>query len=137
MKDNGLGIALPAGRIRVYQEDEDDGSQEFIGEDNIEHTPKDEKVRVEIGKAFDIAAERTQKDYRQISGRIYEQDIEVKLRNHKTTAVSIVVVDHFWGDWEITRKSTDFTKKSAREAEFIVTIEPDQEYVLTYTVRQR
>lgn len=135
-EENGLGMALPAGRVRVYQEGPDK-SPEFLGEDNIEHTPRNEKVRVQIGNAFDIVAERTQTDYRQISSRVTETDTQVKLRNHKKEAVEIVVVDYFWGDWDIIKKSHDFKKISARKAEFTVRVEPEQETVLTYTVRVR
>jgi hypothetical protein len=135
-EENGLGMALPAGRVRVYQESPDN-SQEFIGEDNIEHTPKNEKVRVQIGNAFDIVAERQQMDFRQISNRVTETDIQVKLRNHKKEAVDIVVVDYFYGDWDITKHSHDFKKISARKAEFTVHVEPEQEAVVTYTVRVR
>ncbi len=135
-KENDLGIPLPAGRVRVFQRDTD-GSQEFIGEDNIEHTPRDEKVRVTIGNAFDIAVERAQKDYRQISDRVYEQDIEVKLRNRKNEAVQIVVVEHSWGDWQITKSSLPHRKVTANKFEFDVEAKPDQEVVLTYTIRNR
>lgn len=135
-KDNQLGIPLPAGRVRVFQRD-DDGSQEFIGEDNIEHTPRDEKVRLTIGNAFDIAVERVQKEYRRISDRVSEQDIEVKLRNRKKETVTIVVVDQAWGDWEITKSSLPVRKVSASKFEFDVEARPDQEVVLTYTIRNR
>ncbi|MBK6766272.1 MAG: DUF4139 domain-containing protein [bacterium] len=135
-KDNDLGIPLPAGRVRVFQRDTD-GSQEFIGEDNLDHTPRDEKVRVTIGNAFDIAVERIQKDYRQISSTVYEQDIEVKLRNRKTEPVTVVVVDHSWGDWQITKSSLPVRKVSAYQLEFDVVAEPDKEVVLTYTIRNR
>ncbi len=135
-KENDLGIPLPAGRVRVFQKDSD-GSQEFIGEDNLEHTPRDEKVRVMIGNAFDIAVERVQKDYRQISNTVYEQDIEVKLRNRKTDTVSIIVVDHVWGEWEVLKSSLPHRKISANKLEFDVTAAPDKEVVLTYTIRNR
>ncbi len=135
-EENGLGMALPAGRVRVYQEGPDK-SQEFLGEDNIEHTPKNEKARIQIGNAFDIVAERTQTDFRKISDRVTEMDIQVKLRNHKKEAVDVVVVDYFRGDWEITRASLDFKKISARKVEFTVHAEPEQEATLTYTVRVR
>ncbi len=135
-EENGLGMALPAGRVRVYQKGPDK-SQEFLGEDNIEHTPKNEKARVQIGNAFDIVAERTQTDFRQIANRVTETDIQLKLRNHKKEAVDVVVVDYFWGDWEITKKSADFKKVSARKVEFTMHVEPEQEATLTYTVRVR
>jgi hypothetical protein len=131
---NGLGMALPAGRVRVYQKSAD-GSQEFIGEDNIEHTPKNEKVTVQIGTAFDIAAEHNQLNYRRISDRVSETDYEVKLRNHKKEAVEIVVVDRIQGNWEIIHSSQDYKKVSATKVEFRVTAEPEHEVSITYTVR--
>ncbi|MDD5088239.1 MAG: DUF4139 domain-containing protein [bacterium] len=132
---NGLGMALPAGRVRVYQDDA--GSQEFIGEDNVQHTPKNEKVRVRVGEAFDIAVERAQTDVRRISDRVSESDYTVKLRNHKTETVEVVVLDYFWGDWEVTRESVPHKKISSTKVEFRVTVEPEQESILTYTVRTR
>lgn len=133
-KENGLGIAIPAGLVRVYQQG-DDGSQEFIGEDRVEHTPRNEEMRVTVGKAFDIVVERTQKDYRQISNRVTEMDMEVKLRNRKTEAVDVTVFDHYWGDWEIIRSSLTAKKSSANKVEFSVPVGADQETILTYTVR--
>jgi hypothetical protein len=135
-KNNGLGMAIPAGRVRIYQSD-DDGSEEFIGEDNVEHTPKDEKIRVKTGEAFDIAVERVEKDRRRITDRISEVDIEIKLRNHKSEQVDVVVVDHFWGDWEILRSSHQYVKTSSRKVEFTINALPDAETVLTYTVRNK
>jgi hypothetical protein len=135
-KSNGLGMAIPAGRVRIYQED-NDGSEEFIGEDNVEHTPKDEKIRVRTGEAFDIAVERVEKDRRRITDRISEVDIEVKIRNHKLETVNIVVLDYFYGDWEILRASHEYTKTTSRKVEFAVNAAPDQEVLLTYTVRNR
>jgi hypothetical protein len=133
-KADGLGMPLPAGRVRVYMQDED-GSQEFVGEDNIEHTPKDEKVRVAVGNAFDIAVERRQTDTRRISDRVSEEAYEVKLRNHKEEAVEISVLDYFWGDWKILESSLPYEKKSARQVEFKVKVNPDEEVILTYRVR--
>ena len=133
-EQNALGMPLPAGRVRVYQKSAD-GSQEFVGEDNIEHTPKNEKVRVRVGEAFDIAVERNQKDFRRISDRVSEIDFEVKLRNHKKETVEVVVVDHFYGDWEILKSSREGKKVTAYKVEFRQTVEPEQEAVLTYTVR--
>ncbi len=135
-EENGLGMALPAGRVRVYQEGPDK-SQEFLGEDNIQHTPKDEKVRVQVGNAFDIVAERIQTDFRKISAWVTETDFQVKLRNHKKETVDIVVVDEFGGDWEITTSSQEYKKVTSRKVEFTLHVEPDREAVLTYTVRSR
>jgi len=131
---NGLGMALPGGRVRIYQKSAD-GSQEFVGEDTVEHTPKNEKVTVTIGNAFDIAAEHNQLNFRRISDRVGETDYEVKLRNHKKEAVDVVVVDHLWGDWEITHSSVEYKKVSANKIEFRVTAQPEHEVNITYTVR--
>ncbi|MBU1919737.1 DUF4139 domain-containing protein, partial [bacterium] len=133
-KANGLGMAIPAGRVRIYQEDTD-GSEEFIGEDNVEHTPKDEKIRVRTGEAFDIAVERLEKNYRRITDRVSERDYEVKLRNHKEEAVEVVVVDYLYGDWEILQSSHAYDKVSSRKVEFTIPVAPDKETLLTYTVR--
>jgi hypothetical protein len=133
---SGLGMPLPAGRVRLYQRGPDQ-SQEFIGEDNIQHTPKNEKVRVRVGEAFDIAVERKQMDVRRISPHVSETDFEVKLRNHKEIDVEIIVIDNFYGDWEITRSSLEYTKISATRVEFKVAAKSEQEVTVTYTVRNR
>jgi hypothetical protein len=133
-KEAGLGMPLPAGRVRVYMQDED-GAQEFVGEDEIDHTPKDEKVRVAVGKAFDIVAERRQVDTRRISDRVREESYEVKLRNHKEEQVEISVLDYFWGDWVVLESSLPYEKKTAQQIEFKVPVNPDEEVVLTYRVR--
>ncbi|MBI5058469.1 DUF4139 domain-containing protein [candidate division KSB1 bacterium] len=134
-EENGLGIALPAGVVRVYQLGPD-GSQEFIGEDRIEHTPRHETMRVTVGKAFDVVVEKNQQDYRQISSHSSETDWEVKLRNRKQDKIEVVVVDHFWGDWEIRQSSLPYKKVTATKVEFTVPCDADQETILTYTVRQ-
>ena len=130
----GLGIPLPKGKLRVYKEDEADKSLEFIGEDYIDHTPKNEKVRVYLGNAFDIKAERAQKDQKKLSKRSREESYEVKIRNHKEEDVSVTVVEKFWGDWEIKKSTHDFVKKDAYSAEFILPVKKDGETVLEYTV---
>ncbi len=135
-ESNGLGMPIPAGLVRVYQKSSD-GGQEFIGEDRVKHTPRDEKMRVRIGKAFDVAVERIQKDYRQITSRVTETDWEVRLRNRKTESIEVVVIDNFWGDWEVVRSSIPHKKVNANKVEFTAACEPDQEVILTYTVRNR
>ena len=135
-KEKGLGMPLPAGIIRVYKEDKS-GALQFVGEDKIEHTPKDEEVRIYLGNAFDIVAERTRKDYRRISNRIYEEDYEIKLRNHKEEAVVITVMEHFWGDWFIKSENVKGKKKDARTNEWEVPVPKDGEAVLTFTVRHK
>ena len=133
---SGLGLPLPAGKVRVYKQDRD-GSQEFVGEDQIDHTPKDEKVRLALGKAFDVVAERKQTNFRRVSDKVTESSFEISVRNRKKERVTVVVVEHPTGDWEITQKSQDFTKKDATTIEFPVTVAAGSEATVTYTVRQR
>jgi hypothetical protein len=132
-KSDGLGLPLPEGKIRVYKEDVD-GALEFIGEDRIEHTPVDEKVRVYLGNAFDIVGERTEKSQNKISKRSWEQEIEISLRNHKKETVDIVAVEHLWGDWTIQESSHPYVKKDANTAEFKVKVPADGEVKVTYRV---
>ena len=131
----GLGMPLPKGVIRVMKADTD-GSLEFIGEDSIDHTPKDEKVRIRLGNAFDIVGERTPKDRRQITKQTTEEDFEIVLRNHKSEAVTVVVTEHEWGDWEILNSSLPHTKKDANTAEWNVDVPSDGKTTLTFTVRR-
>jgi hypothetical protein len=131
----GLGMPLPKGVIRVMKADTD-GSLEFIGEDRIDHTPKNEKVRVYLGNAFDIVGERTQKDRRQITNRTTEEDFEIVLRNHKSEAVTVVVSERQWGDWDIVANSHEHTKKDANTSEWQIDVPVDGETKLTYTVRR-
>ncbi len=132
----GLGIPLPAGVVRVFQDDGRGGS-EFIGEDRIDHTPKNEKVRLVVGEAFDLVGERKVLAEKRITSRVREQDVEIRLRNRKEEAVEIKVVEAMIGDWTIEHSSHDFTKESARKAEWTVSVPPDGETVITYTVRSR
>ena len=133
---DGLGMPLPKGKVRVFKRDTD-GSIEFIGEDSIDHTPKNEKVRLTLGKAFDLAAERRVLDTQRISPLVREQTIEISLRNRKTEPVSITAVEHLWGDWEILKTSHEYEKKDAYTAEFTVNVLEDSETKILYTVRFR
>ena len=136
-KDSGLGMALPAGKVMVYQRDED-GSQEFIGEDMINHTPRDEEVKILMGNAFDLVGERKILESRQLSRYDREQDIQISLRNHKDTAVEIVVREHFYGYWTIFNNSHDYKKIDANTVEFKVEVpphKPGEELLVKFTVR--
>src|SRR6266481_2476586 len=134
---NKLGLPLPAGTIRLYKKD-DKGNQQFIGEDRIDHTPKDEDVRVKVGDAFDIVAERKQTDYKVIaSGHVYEYAYEIKIRNHKDTPVTIVVNEPIGGDWEMVASTFEAKKTAAFAAQFNVPVAKDGEATLSYRVRVR
>jgi hypothetical protein len=136
-KSSGLGIALPKGTMKIYRNDSD-GRREFIGENPIDHTPADEKVRIHLGNAFDVVGERRQTSYRSDdSRREASEAFEIKLRNHKKKEVEVRVVEHLyrWATWSIAEPSDPFTKTDSRTAEFRVKVAPDQEKVITYRVR--
>lgn len=133
-QQNKLGMPLPAGTVRLYKKDTD-GGQQFIGEDRIDHTPKDEDVRVKVGDAFDVVAERKQTDYKVISSYVYEYAYEVKIRNHKETAITVIVNEPIGGDWHMLFSSHKHEKTAAFAAQFRVPVEKDGEARLTYRVR--
>ncbi len=133
---NHLGLPLPAGRARFYRAD-DDGRPEFTGENQIDHTPKDELVHLRTGNAFDLVGERRQTQYKinKDEGWI-DESFEIKVRNHKKEPVEVRIVEHLyrWLTWEIREKSQDYEKKEAQTIEFRVTVPPDGEQVVTYLV---
>jgi len=136
-ESNNLGIPLPKGRIRFYRRD-DDGQLEFTGENTIDHTPRDETVRVYTGNAFDLVGERRQVNFRTDNARrVADESFEIKLRNHKENqSVEIRIVEHLYRrrNWEITKASHDYTKTDSQTIEFRVVVDPDKEEVITYTV---
>ncbi|MGH9767574.1 MAG: DUF4139 domain-containing protein [Blastocatellia bacterium] len=133
-KENSLGQPLPAGIVRVYKADSAAALQ-FVGEDRIDHTPKDETVRVKLGDAFDVVAERKQTDYKAIARRVFEYAYEIRIRNHKEEAVTVVVNEPIGGDWEIVNSSFPAEKTAAFAARFNVPVAKDGEAVLSYRVR--
>lgn len=135
---SGLGMPLPAGRLRINQQDSADGSLEFIGEDVIDHTPRDEDLRVRMGNAFDVVAERRQTDYRvNTSAKTLHETFEIQIRNHKETAVTVNVNEalYRWVNWEIIEASHEFEKLDARSIQFPVEVDADAEATVTYEVR--
>jgi hypothetical protein len=135
-QQNKLGMPLPAGTVRLYKKD-DKGNQQFIGEDRIGHTPKDEDVRVKVGDAFDIVAERKQTDYKVIARNVYEYAYEIKIRNHKEVPVNVIVNEPIGGDWEMISSSFEAKKTAAFAAQFNVPVAKDGESTLSYRVRVR
>jgi hypothetical protein len=136
---NHLGMPLPAGRIRVAQLDPADRSLEFVGEDAIGHTAREETVQVKLGSAFDVVGERRQLDFHiDTNAKWIEEEIEVKVRNRKADqAVSVDVRESLyrWSNWSITRKSQDYAKEDSRTIRFPVRVAPNGEAVVRYTVR--
>ena len=136
-KANKLGIPLPAGKVRVYKQDPDDKAMEFIGEERIDHTPKDEKLELRIGNAFDIVGERKQTDFKSERSRKWmSETIKIKIRNHKKEAVTVRCKEPLCRakNWRIMEKSHDFKKLDANTIAFDVKVEPDGETKITYTV---
>jgi hypothetical protein len=133
----GLGMPLPKGKVRVYKRD-DDGREQFIGEDQIDHTPKDEEARLYLGNAFDIVGERVQKDFKTYAaGRVVEETFEIKVRNHKEGAADVQVYEHpwRWAQWEITSSNTEWSKVDQSTMRFPLHIAPDGEGLVKYTIR--
>jgi len=131
---SGLGMPMPAGVVRVYQADSK-GSLQFVGEDRIDHTPKDETLKLKIGNAFDVVCERNQVDFEKIAASTYEIGYEITLRNHKTTPVSVEVNEPVGGTWKVLSSSHEWTKTSAWAAQFAVPVAADGTAVLRYRVR--
>ena len=137
-EDSGLGIPMPQGRVRVSQMDTADGSLEFIGEDTIDHTPRNEEILIKLGNAFDVVGERRQVKFNLDSNRhTMTETVEVKIRNRKAEPVDVIVREtlYRWTNWEITSKSDEYEEQDSRTIFFPVTLEPDEEKIITYTVR--
>ncbi len=134
---NKLGIALPKGKLRFYSQD-GDRQLEFVGENQIDHTPKDETIRVLTGNSFDLVGEhRMTNNTEDGSNRVTTQTFEIKVRNHKKESAEIRVVEHaiHGGNWTLTAQSQPHEKKDAQTFEFRVPLLPDEEKVITYTIR--
>jgi hypothetical protein len=133
----GLGVALPKGKVRVYKRD-DDGKEQFVGEDEIDHTPKDEEIKLYLGNAFDIVGEHTQKNFRVVvSGHVVDETFEIKVRNHKSESIEVMVYEHpwRWNAWDITDCNTAWEKVDQTTIKFPVKLKKDEEKVVTYTIR--
>jgi hypothetical protein len=136
-EENGVGAALPAGRIRVYQEDVDDAAL-LIGENRVDHTAKGEPVRIYLGNSFDLVGEHIQANFLYIASSVIEETFQIKLRNRKEDqAVQIRVLENLyrWSEWEITHSSEPFTKLNSSTIEFRVDVPSGEEKIITYTVR--
>lgn len=133
-EDQGMGMPLPKGTVRVYKEDSQ-GKLQFVGEDRIDHTPKDEELSLLTGYAFDIVGEKKTTKEERISDRCREYSYEVELRNHKDSAVTVYAVEHTSGDSELINSSHSHEQKDAYTYEFPVKVPADGEATLTYTIR--
>jgi hypothetical protein len=134
IKKNNLGMPLPKGTIRVYKEDKD-GSLQFVGEDRIDHTPKDEKFKIKIGEAFDVVGEKIQMDYKHLGYNLYEVAFEVSLRNHKKEDIKVLVEEPIPGDWEMLSNTHPYEKLQAHLIRFEVPVGKDKEVKVKYRIR--
>ena len=136
---NKLGIPLPRGIVRFYTQDAADASLQFVGENEVDHTAKDELVRLYVGNSFDLVGERKRTDYNTNNEERHwvEESFEIKIRNRKKEPVEVRVVEHLYRsvNWTITAKSQDFEKKEAQTIEFRVPLKPDEERTITYKVK--
>ena len=130
----GLGMPMPAGTIRVYQSDSKGGTH-FVGEDRIDHTPKDEVINLKIGNAFDVVAERKQIDFEKISSSVYEVEYEIVLRNHKATPIAVELNEPIGGTWRIIRTTHEYTKTDAWAAQFNAAVPAEGTATVRYRVR--
>jgi len=134
-ESRGLGMPLPKGKLRVYKADKK-GELQFIGEDLIDHTPKNEKIRVFLGEAFDIKADRVKKNVVDLGNSHRRETYEIKIKNHKDEDIVVTVVESMlgWSEWHITKSNIDYRKISAYKVEFDVSVKANAENILTYTI---
>jgi hypothetical protein len=135
-KENRLGLPLPKGKVRVYKADRS-GSQQFIGEDWIDHTPKDEKVKIKMGNAFDLVGERTQKEFRKLGASLYEVEWEISLRNHKDAAQTVTVIEPVPGDWQVMSSNHTYEKIEAHTLKYQIPVPKNGATKVAYRVRIR
>ncbi len=133
-KENNLGMPLPAGIIRLYKQDTL-GKQQFIGEDKIEHTPKDEEVKLKIGEVFDIVAERRQIDYKQLSTQLHESEWEILIKNHKEENVIVSIIEPLYGNWAVINNSHPYEKMDAFTIKFDVEVPKNKEVKVKYKIK--
>ena len=133
---NKMGMPLPKGIIRTYKHDKS-GSLQFTGEDTIQHTPKDETIRLKLGDVFDVVATSKQTDWKKISKDTYEASFRTTIRNHKSEDIQILLSDSIPGDWRILESSHKAVKTSSSLLEMALPVKKDDETVATYRVRMR
>ena len=134
--DKNLGVALPPGLARIFKHDKDK-SLEFVGEDKVPATARDERVLLYIGDAFDLVGERTQTDFKRLSNNVIEESFKIEVKNHKAEPVTIMVLEKMYrgSDWKIMQKSQNYQKLDARTIRFDVSLKPDETKTVEYRVR--
>ena len=131
-KEDNLGMPLPKGKVRIYKQDQE-GSLQFVGEDKIDHTPRDEKILLYVGDAFDIVGQRTVKDSK--SGRrSLDQDVELQIRNHKDADIQVNILEHLrYPNWKITKNSHDYEKTDAWTIDLAIDVPARKDVTVTYS----
>ncbi|MGH7324113.1 MAG: DUF4139 domain-containing protein, partial [Candidatus Rokuibacteriota bacterium] len=135
-REHRLGLPLPKGKVRVYRADAG-GSQQFIGEDWIDHTPRDERVKIKLGHAFDLVGERIQRDFRKVAARVWEVEWEIALRNHKAQDQTVTVIEPVPGDWEVLQSTHPWEKVEAHTLRYRIPVPKEGAAKLVYRVRIR
>jgi hypothetical protein len=135
-KENGLGIPLPAGNVKVYQRDAS-GSTQMLGEDKIQHTPRDEQLSLVVGRSFDIVAERKRTTYQRQGNKAYRETFEVEVRNRKDVSETVHVLERHYGQWGVIQKNMEFEKLDANTIQFVLTLQPGESKKIVYTVETR
>ncbi|MDD4224152.1 MAG: DUF4139 domain-containing protein [Candidatus Cloacimonetes bacterium] len=133
-EENGIGKPLPKGTIKVYKKDSD-GNLEFIGEDSIDHTSKNEEVKISTGTAFDLVASTLVRDQKDLGKRISERTIQITLRNNSAEAKTINVLHQLGGNDRIIESNFDHTEDTNMKSTFEIPVQPDKEVILNFTVR--
>ncbi len=131
-----LGMPMPAGKVRLYQRDAS-GSLQFIGEDQIGHTPRDEKITLNVGRSFDVRADRKRTDFKRLSATSIRESFEIEVRNRKKEDATIFLYERHWGDWKVTEKSDDFTKEDSNTMVFELKLKAGEVKTVKYSVETK
>jgi hypothetical protein len=135
-KENNLGMPMPKGNVKVYQRDQS-GSMQMLGEDKIDHTPKDEKISLVVGRSFDVVANRKRTNFTRLGPSETRESFAVEVKNHKDTAQQVLVWERHWGDWKVTEKNMDWKKLDAQTMEFTLDLKPNESKTVTYTIETK
>lgn len=133
---SGLGIPLPKGDVKIYQRDKS-GSVQLLGEDRIDHTPRNERLSLVVGRAFDVVANRKRTNYQRIDDRTFRETFEIEVRNRKETPETVLVYERHYGDWKVLDKSQEFTKADSETMVFSVNLAANDTKKVTYTVQTK
>ena len=135
-KASHLGMPMPAGKVRMYQRDSK-GSLQYLGEDQINHTPRDEKISLNVGRSFDVRADRKRTDFKRLSPTSFRETFQIEVRNRKKEDAVVYLYERHWGDWKVTEKSDDFVKDDSNTMVFELKLKAGEVKAVTYTVETK